>query len=307
MLNDWGKKDIEGAVEKEKILFKNNYEEFIVNFKDKVAVITGGGSGIGRSIALQLAKLGVGIVIADTNDTRLAGVQQEISKLGSRVLTVHCDVSKTGDVENLASQTLTTMGTIDFLINNAGIAVYGKTENMRIADYELVLGVNLMGMIRGTMVFLPHMIKKGSGYIVNTASGVGIDGGFEPYPFSKYAVVGFSERLYVYACPKGVMVSVLCPAVVKTNLFADSPFAGTEKEHSEYKQMSARMMESPNILDPDAVAKLVIDHIEQKKFYILTPGVDRLVEGAMSKGRDIRKLEKYFEDNIKAQGTQSPP
>jgi len=273
-----------------------------MEFKNKIAVITGGGSGIGRSMALALAKQGSDIVIADINDARLNSVQQEITAIGRRAITVRCDVSKTADVENLAAQTMAKMGTVDILMNNAGTAVYGKPEAMRMADYELVLGINLMGVIRGVMAFLPHMIQKGSGYIINTASGVGIDGGFEPYPFSKYAVIGFSERLSLYSRPKGIMVSVLCPAVVKTNLFADAPFAGTEQEKIEHKQNSAKMMNAPFVLDPDDVAQLVINRMQEKKFYILTPGVERLVESALSKGRDIQKLEKFFQDTFKDTG-----
>jgi len=277
-----------------------------MHFENKVAVITGGGSGIGRAVALALAKLGTNIVIADKDDTRLKAIRQEIENIGRRVLTVHCDVSKTADVENLAAQTLGTMGTVDILMNNAGIGVYGKFENMGITDYELVLGINLLGVIRGVMAFLPHMLKKGSGYIINTASRVGIDGGLEPYPLSKYAVLGYSERLYMYARPKGIMVSVLCPGVVKTNLFSDSPYAGTQKEKAEYQQITAKLFTAPDVLNPDEVARLVIDHINERKFFILTPGNERMVNEALNKGRDIQKLEKYLQDNFKDPGPEPP-
>jgi len=269
-----------------------------MEFEEKVAVITGGGSGIGRAVALTLAKLGTNIVIADKDDRRLTDVRQEIESIGRRVLSIHCDVSKTADVENLAVQTMANMGTVDILMNNAGIGIYGKFENMRTADYELVLGINLLGVIRGVMAFLPHMIQKGSGYIINTASRVAIDGGMEPYPLSKYAVLGYSERLYMYARPKGIMVSVLCPGVIRTNLFTDSPFAGNEQERAEFHQGTAKIFSEPDVLDPENVAQLVIDHINERKFFILTPGIEKIVNEALNKGRDIKKLEKYFQDNF---------
>lgn len=255
----------------------------------------GSRSGIGRSIALALAKLGTDIVVADINDERLAGMMKEIQGIGRRVLTVHCDVSKSTDVENLANEAISAMGTVDILVNNAGTGVYGKFENMHIADYERVLGINLLGVIRGVMAFLPYMLKKGSGYIINTASQVGIDGGPEPYPFSKYAVLGYSERLYAYARPKGVMVSAICPALVDTNLFADSPFTGTEQQRIEFLKGPP----GAKFLNPDEVAQVVIDGIKEKRFYILTPGVEKVVSDALNKGRDINKLEKYFKDNFK--------
>lgn len=274
-----------------------------MEFKGKVAVVTGGGSGIGRSVALAMAKLGADVVIADINGPRLEDVKREISNTGNRVLAVPCDVSKNADVENLAKETIANMGTVDILMNNAGTAVYGKFENMRITDYERVLGINLLGVIRGVMAFLPYMIEKGSGYIVNTASQAGIDWGVEPYPFSKYAVVGYSERLCMYARPKGVNVSVLCPGLVNTNLFSDSPVAGNESEQKEFKKFSEKMVASAGVLNPDDVARIIIEHIKEKKFFILTPGTERVVDKALEMGRDIRKFEKYLEDNCKEPGS----
>lgn len=270
-----------------------------MEFQNKVAVITGAGSGIGRAMALALAKLGMDIVIADIDYDRLAKIQKEIQDIGRRAFAIHCDVSKNTDVEKLAKETLSNMGTVDFLFNNAGIGLYGKFENMRFSDYEKVLQINLFGVIRGVMAFLPFMVEKGSGYIINTASQVGIDGGLEPYPFSKYAVVGYSERLYMYARPKGVMVSVLCPGLVKTNIFFDSPFAGNEQEQMEFQEHIKGMDDSMNLLNPENVAQIVIDDIKEKKFFILTPGVEKLVNDALDKGRDIQKMEKYLQENFK--------
>jgi short-subunit dehydrogenase len=173
---------------------------------------------------------------------------------------------------------------------------------MRFADYERVLNVNLLGVIRGVMAFLPYMIKRGKGYIVNTSSQVGIDGGdfsgAEPYPLSKYAVLGFSERLYVYARPKGIMVSVLCPSLVNTRIFSDSPFVDNNKQAPGEKQPAGITFPPGSMLDPDDVAKIVIDHINNRKFFILTPGTEKFVASALKKGRDLQKLEQYFKDNF---------
>jgi NAD(P)-dependent dehydrogenase (short-subunit alcohol dehydrogenase family) len=166
-----------------------------MQFAGKVAVITGGASGIGRGTALALARRGTDVVIADINDLRLEETRAAIAALGRRALAVHCDVSQDADVERLGEIALNTMGHVDILMNNAGVVLRGALELIPVADWEWSFSINLLGVVRGIRAFLPHMFERGSGYIINTGSVAGLialTGEGAPYVASKFAVVGLS-------------------------------------------------------------------------------------------------------------------
>src|SRR6266849_65471 len=122
----------------------------------KVAVITGGASGIGRGTALAMARRGADVVLADVNDRRLAEARAEIEGLGRRALAVHCDVARDADVERLAREALDAMGHVDVLMNNAGVVLCGALEEIAVADWEWEFGINVFGVVRGVRAFLPH-------------------------------------------------------------------------------------------------------------------------------------------------------
>jgi NAD(P)-dependent dehydrogenase (short-subunit alcohol dehydrogenase family) len=265
---------------------------------NKVTVVTGGASGIGKSIALAFANLGANIVIADIDDIRLEEVRQEIDSIGCRVLAVHCDVTKNADVEKLKDCTLSTMGKADILVSNAGISIYGILERMTIVDYELVMDVNFLGTVRCILSFLPHMLKKSSGYIVITASAGGLNPEWGPYPISKYALIGYAEALYCYLRPKGIMVSALCPSVVNTNLPFNASFRGNKEEVKNMKLWAKQAFtETSDVILPDDVANIVVNAINEERFFILTHRIEKCLNEAISRGRDILKLERYLQDN----------
>src|SRR5207245_3758753 len=167
-----------------------------MNVAGEVAVITGGASGIGRGTALALARRGADIVLADVNDGRLAQVSDEIAALGQHVLAVHCDVSLDQDVERLAKQAEATLGPVGLVMNNAGVVLRGALENVDVADWQWCFDINVFGVIRGVRAFLPRMIERRHGYIVNTGSMAGLvplTGEGAPYIASKFAVVGLTE------------------------------------------------------------------------------------------------------------------
>ena len=265
-----------------------------MEFEGELAVITGGASGIGRSAALAMAKLGTDIVIADIDDIRLREVCQEIESIGRRALAIHCDVTKNIDVENMTAQTISTYGVPDILMNNAGIGMYGSLDRMGISDYESVFSINVFGVIRGVLAFLPHMLKRGSGYIINTASRAGFVCDSRPYSLSKHTLIGYSEGLYCYLRPKGIMVSVLCPAIVNTNLFSNSPIVGNEQEIKEI-QLKHQSFAGPDSLNPDDVAKMVVEAMKEKRFLIITANTEEILEEAMKRGRDFHELERYLQ------------
>ena len=192
----------------------------IKDFKGKVAVITGGASGIGRSLARSFAKRGCNIVLADINKETLDETSQELKKFGSEVLTVITDVSDREQVSRLAEATYERFGNVNILCNNAGVSSTGPLRLLSLEDWDWVLGVNLFGVIYGTNVFLNRMLEsKEECYIINNSSIAGliaVESG--PYTTSKFGVVAFSEFLAQDCFNTNVGVSVICPGFVDTNI-----------------------------------------------------------------------------------------
>ena len=192
-------------------------------FKDKVAVITGAASGIGRAVAERCAQEGMKIVLADVEGMALKQTEDEMKARGATLLAVTTDVSKAGDVEALAKKSLGRFGAVHLLCNNAGVGTFGTIWEYSLADWEWILGVNLWGLIHAIRFFVPAMLEQNSeGHIVNTASMGGL---FSPpyngiYAGSKHAVVAISEVLHTELAmnQSKIKVSVLCPAIVKTRM-----------------------------------------------------------------------------------------
>src|SRR5919201_4903896 len=242
-----------------------------MQLEGKVAVITGGASGIGKGTALAMARLGTEIVIADINDRRLEETRTEIAALGGRVIAVHCDVAKDADVQHLAKVALLEMGRVDIVMNNAGVVLRGTLEQISMADWEWSFGINVFGVIRGINAFLPHMIARGSGYIINTGSIAGLvalTGEGAPYIASKFAVVGLSEALALYARPRGIGVSVLCPGSVDTNLYETERVVGMTPESALAEAASTTVFHSV-LMTPDQIGEIVVEAIQQQRFFIL--------------------------------------
>ena len=233
-----------------------------------VAVITGGASGIGRSTGLELARRGADIVVADLNDTRIDEVREEVEALGRRYLGVHCDVSKDDDIERLRDDALEAMGHVDIVMSNAGVAMIGPPENLTMEDWDWILQINLYGVIRNVRAFLPHLIERGSGYVVNTASVAGLYAYAWDHPTyitAKFGVVGFTEALALYLRPLGVGVSVLCPSLIATNMADTARFSGVDDIS---KWMQPMPFEAP--MDPALVGPMVADGIRDERYLILT-------------------------------------
>ncbi|HLH70909.1 MAG TPA: SDR family NAD(P)-dependent oxidoreductase [Candidatus Dormibacteraeota bacterium] len=230
----------------------------------RVAVITGGASGIGRACALEMARRGADVVIADLDERRMASVEGEIQAIGRRVLGVRCDVSRDADVEALAARAVGEMGQVDLLMNNAGVVVGGPLEEIPMSDWEWIVQVNLLGPVRGVRAFLPHLLARRSGYIVNTASFAGLvphNPQTIPYDTTKHGVVGFSAGLALYLRPRGIGVSVLCPGYVATNLLDRARLHGGEVA-------AAGMPDS--VVTPEELAVKVVEAVEAEHFLILS-------------------------------------
>jgi len=255
-------------------------------FKDKVAVITGAASGIGQGLAERCAKEGMKVVIADIDEKGLRRNERRLKRLDAAVLKVPTDVSKANDIEQLAQKTIDAFGEVHLLFNNAGLAIPRLSWEYELKDWELVLGVNLWGVIHGIRTFIPIMIEQDTEcHIVNTASIEGILSsgvGGATYGVSKHALVFLSERLALELEENGpkIKVSVLCPGFVTTNIFVsaidrlseymDNPNDIFENLDEEKRELLNQFMEESPPLIPEQVADIVFQAIRDEKFYIFT-------------------------------------
>lgn len=247
----------------------------------KVAVITGGASGIGRAMAHAFAAKGMKVVLVDVDEVRMRAVEAELAEGGTEVLPVVCDTSLEASVQALAQATLERFGAAHVLCNNAGVAGSGDPWTGPISSWDWVIGINLYGVVHGIRAFLPVMQDQGEGHIVNTASMAGLIAlpGAAAYNATKSAVVAISEGLFLELKSGGsaVGVSVLCPAFVKTNLLAGQrwqdrlgppPPPTTNPVGLMIESMLAEGVE--NGIDPADVADQVVDAVETGRFWILT-------------------------------------
>ena len=248
-------------------------------FRDKVAVVTGAASGIGRALAQRFAREGMKVVLADVEPAALEQAAREIEASGASALAVRTDVSKAAEVERLAQAALEKFGAVHVVCNNAGVVTSAPCWMNTVADWEWVLGVNLWGVIHGVRVFTPILLSQGvEGHIVNTASMAGMicGPGSAPYNVSKFGVVALSETLHyeltMLAAP--VRVSVLCPGFVNTNIFdaaRNRPAALAETAPKmpgaeEMEQMGRQLLAAGS--PPSMVADVVFDAIRNERFYI---------------------------------------
>ena len=250
-------------------------------FEGRVAVVTGGASGIGRALATRFAGEGMRIVLADVERDALEATAGELRDGGAEVLAVETDVSSAESVEALADRAYEAFGAVHVLCNNAGVgganvAAYRAT----LADWEWTLGVNLWGVIHGVHAFLPRMLEGGEeGHVVNTASIAGLTplAGNAPYGVSKAGVVALSEALYLELERRGapVRASVLCPGIVQTNIL-DSQRNRPEELRNPGPPRPDRVQErlrdefARNAMPPAEVAAKVFEAIREERFWILT-------------------------------------
>jgi len=196
----------------------------IKDFRDKVVVITGAGSGIGKATAKAFAAQGADLIVADIRGDRIAETVKEIEDLGGKAVGRELDVADRTQVEAIAKFVIEQRGRVDILYNNAGVGVGGPFEDISLEDWEWLMNINLWGVVYGVHYFLPYMIKRKYGQIINTASGAGLCAipGLSPYVASKFAVVGFCEALRAELKRHNIGVSAVCPGIINTNITKDS-------------------------------------------------------------------------------------
>jgi NAD(P)-dependent dehydrogenase (short-subunit alcohol dehydrogenase family) len=212
-------------------------------FFDAVAVVTGGGSGIGQSICAYLARHGARVVIVDRNLDEAKRTESSIRSRGGHGEAVFADVARPQDIQSVVDAVLSDHGRIDYLFNNAGISVNGEFQDISLEHWKRILDVNLWGVVYGCRSVYPVMVKQGFGHIINTASLAGLlPGGLTtPYSASKHAVVGFTLTLRGEAKQYGVKVSVLCPGYIRTNIQKTTPCVSEYMNSEKNRKMEANM------------------------------------------------------------------
>ena len=255
------------------------------DFEGKVAVVTGAASGMGRAFAARFAEAGCNVVMADIEREALTIAASELEERGSNVLAVQTDTSNAEAVDDLADQAFERFGAVHILCNNAGVSGQEtKVWEATAADWDWIVGVNLMGVAHGIRAFVPRMIEQESeGHIVNTSSVLGIASGGGPaiYGATKHAVTRISEGLHhqLREVDSKLGVSVLCPGMIATlitsaernrptrwqnELAADE--ADTRRQQAE--ESTARFLAEG--MPPEEVAEMVFEAIREQRFYILT-------------------------------------
>jgi NAD(P)-dependent dehydrogenase (short-subunit alcohol dehydrogenase family) len=250
-------------------------------FTDRVAVVTGAGSGIGRALAKHAAREGMRVVIADVELSALEESAAEVESAGAEVVVVPTDVSRADQVDALADLAYERFGAVHVLCNNAGVFQAGITWQRELADWEWVMGVNFWGVLHGIRSFVPRMIEAGDeGHVVNTSSVAGlITGGYSaPYIASKFAVLALTECLAhdLRAEGTGVGASVLVPGLVDTKIAystrnrPDEPPSEAQAPDHHLVEQALRDMLERGGRPPDEVAALVFDAVRSGRFFITT-------------------------------------
>ena len=244
------------------------------SFDDRVAVITGAGSGIGRALALSLAGRGAQLAISDVDDRGLAETVELVKAVGAReVRSDHLDVADRAAFTAYAAAVAEQFGRVNLVVNNAGVALAGDLEDLEYADMDWIMGINFWGVVHGTKEFLPHLIASGDGHLVNISSLFGLVSmpGQSMYNAAKYAVRGMSEavreEMLVAGHPVGV--TVVHPGGIKTAIARNARYSAKEDGAESarfFDQKLARMT-------PEKAAGIILKGVETDKARVLV-GID---------------------------------
>ncbi|MBQ75012.1 MAG: short-chain dehydrogenase [Gammaproteobacteria bacterium] len=256
------------------------------DLKGRVGVVTGGGSGIGRGIALALAREGMNVAVSDIDYAAAGAVAEEVSALGVQSLAVETDVARPESVAELADRVYSDLGAAHLLCNNAGVVTFKYAQDMKEADWDWVLNVDLYGVVHGVLEFLPRMLASGDpGHIVNTGSIAGLlpagTPGIIAYTAAKYGVVGLTEAMKLDLADTQIGVSVVCPGGVETQIVQ----AGRNRQSRYGGKVTTEMIENASapqeentpqdennageLMQPGELALLIIAAVRENELYVV--------------------------------------
>lgn len=231
------------------------------SLQGKKAIITGAGRGIGRATAFALAKEGVSLGLVARTEKHVEQVAEELRAEGAEVVVATADVAKNEQVTTAIDSIIEQLGSVDILINNAGIAQFGNFLELEVEEWERIIQVNLLGMYYVTRAVLPNMIEQQSGDIINISSTAGQRGGpvTSAYSASKFGVLGLTESLAMEARKHDIRVSALTPSTVVTDLAVEGGLVTGEEE---------------NVLQPEDLAQLMIAQLKlNKRVFLKSAGL----------------------------------
>jgi NADP-dependent 3-hydroxy acid dehydrogenase YdfG len=244
------------------------------SFDDKVVVITGAGSGIGRALSLNLARQGARLALSDVDEVGLAETVRQVEAAGVReVRSDRLDVADRGAFEAYAAAVVDHFGRVNVVVNNAGVALAGDLEDLDWSDMDWIMGINFWGVVHGTKFFLPHLVASGDGHVVNLSSLFGLVSmpGQSMYNAAKYAVRGLSEALREEMLIAGhpVGVTVVHPGGIKTAIARNARVSGREDKEATAKFFDEKLAK----MTPERAAEIIVKGVQADKARVLV-GLD---------------------------------
>jgi NAD(P)-dependent dehydrogenase (short-subunit alcohol dehydrogenase family) len=234
-----------------------------MELRGRVAVVTGGGSGIGRALCLALAGAGTDVVVADIEEDGAAAVAAEVAAHGVRSLAVRTDETSDDDVAAHAERTIAELGGAHVVCANAGVLLQGSVLDMRVRDWEWLYGVNVFGVVRTIEAFLPHLLARGEGHVAITGS-VNSHAGAGVYGTSKAAILHLAETLHDELPPKGIGVTISLPAQISSRI-TSSQRNRPERFGPKVHEPMAHVTDFG--IDPSHVARITVEAIEAGELY----------------------------------------
>jgi NAD(P)-dependent dehydrogenase (short-subunit alcohol dehydrogenase family) len=236
-----------------------------VKLKDKVAIITGGGTGIGKAISLAFANEGAAIIVAARNLSRLEEVAKDIKSRGGKAKAIQTDISDHEQVKRMVAQTIGEFGQIDILVNNAAMGTFNNADvaDMNLDNWHDTLAINLTGTMLCSREVLKYMIPRQSGNIINVSSVAGISGvpKESPYSVTKWGIIGFTETLAIEAGKHNIRVNCISPGATRTQEFDDWVKGSAKDVGIAYEEVMRKLTDNnalKRIAEPSEIAACIV-------------------------------------------------